>query len=80
MQYILQYKGKGRPKRQKIMTVLTDHDAQIIDGSDLPEMALLELTPTAYNELHALTAEEWNLSLHKTSYASVPSTRKKLRG
>lgn len=79
MKYILQYTGPGKATPGRIMEVLTSNRARIIDDSDFPEMALIELSPGDVNAFNTQTGRDWNLSEYKPRFAHVPTTRKKLR-
>ena len=78
MKYILKYDGSGKPSAKKIISVLDNVHAKIVDGSAMPELAVIELSSSAFDILNATMGPDWKLFEHKAQSVKVPTTRRKL--
>jgi hypothetical protein len=77
MNYILRYKGEGKPNALKLRRELLSNNIRIVDNSALPQMAKVALHSDDLAKLRAVTGHEWDMFPEK-SYA-VPTTRRKIK-
>jgi hypothetical protein len=77
MNYILRYKGEGKPNEGKLRRELQSNNIRIVDNSALPRMAKIELHGDDVARLRAATEPDWDLFPEKAY--SVPTTRRKIK-
>lgn len=75
--FILKYTGTDQPDMKKVTAALHAHQVHVLDGSMLPDMALVQLDETRLDALRIELDEKWNVYPEKNY--RVPSTKKKIR-
>ena len=78
MNYIVRYTGDGQPDADKLRKVLADHQIDIIDGSSLPKMALVDRMNDSFISQMNQLQPGWKAFPQENSF-SVPDTRRKTR-
>lgn len=72
-----QNEGKDHIETNGIKNILHNHNAILIDGSMLPDMAKIEVATRNIVKLKSILGEGWEIFPEK-KYA-VPNTRRKIR-
>lgn len=75
--YILQYKGSGRPDPQAVKETLHVCGVSIIDGSLLPHAALLDMSESEVENVRCRFEADWSLTPEKKY--TVPDTKKRTK-
>lgn len=79
MQYLLLYKGLGTPNSDEVMRLLNSHDIRLIDGSDLPRKAIVEIDQGNRHILQSAEDLGWKPIPEKKIPNPRDSMRKKIR-
>lgn len=79
MKYILRYTGKDKPDKATVESALSNSNIRIVEGSALPRFALVEMTAEMFRKLKETTGQVWAVDEFKQHYATVPTTRRKVR-
>lgn len=77
MNFILKHKGNKPPDLKMVYDILKEEKVRIIDGSLLPQLALLELDKVQLDLLTVKLSEEWILYPERTY--TIPDARKKIK-
>lgn len=75
--YILQYRGTGVPDAQLVKDVLHTCGCNIVDGSLLPRVVLLDVQDSEVESVRCRFESEWSLTPEKKY--SVPDTKKRVK-
>jgi hypothetical protein len=63
----------------KILKILAENNAKITDNSRLPDSAIVDILTASYQRIASQAGKDWSLFEYKENFASVPTTRKKVR-